>query len=102
MFLNVLDTILQCEPQNFIVENVTIRCNVARQQIDIKLSLLSESYNIHKDHLNAAMWSPQNRMSMYIVGIRRDVQQQPFEFPTPPQQRSFTLEDVLQPDDDEM
>ena len=57
VFLNVLDTILQCEPQTFIVENVTIRCNVARQQIDHKLSSLSEAYNVHKDHLNAAMWS---------------------------------------------
>ena len=94
VFLNVLDTILHCEPQTFIVENVAICCNVARQQIDHKLSLLSE-YNIHKDHLTAAMWSPQNRMRLYIVGIRRDVQQQPFQFPTPPQQRLCTLDDVL-------
>ena len=48
------------------------------------------------------MWSPQNRMRMYIVGIRRDVQLQPFEFPTSSQQRSCTLGNVLQPDNDKI
>lgn len=96
VFLKVCDTIAMALPGAFLLENVVIKCDEALMQLQSKLDdLRDRGYAIHRCSLNAKWWIPQNRERLYIVGIRKQLQVQPFEFPRPPETQLFSLTDVL-------
>jgi DNA (cytosine-5)-methyltransferase 1 len=49
--------------------------------------LLASGYRVSRAVVNAAVWVPQNRRRVVIVGVRRDLFALPFVFPSPGDER---------------
>lgn len=96
VFLAACDAIATALPAAWLLENVEIKCANALQQIEAKLDRLRDQYSIHRRTINARSWLAQNRVRLFIVGIRRKLQEQPFQFPRPPEVPLLTLRDILE------
>lgn len=87
VFFYVYDFIKQNKPKIFILENVkNLKSHDKGNTFKIIMDLLSklDIYNVFSDILSTEDYGiPQSRKRLYIVGIRKDVQKQPFTFPKP-------------------
>ena len=85
LFKNCLDVIFHCKPKVFILENVktlvTLNNGSYFKEIIEQLEK-GEMYVVHWQGLNTKDYGiPQNRERLYIVGIRRNLMINDFEFP---------------------
>lgn len=87
VFFSCLEVILEKEPKIFILENVKGLLNHDKgrtfEHIMNELNTL-ESYTVYWELLNTKDYGiPQSRQRVFIVGIRTDIQEEPFSFPEP-------------------
>jgi len=87
IFFDIRDYIEQQKPKIFILENVAGLASINKgeyfQAVLQSLNDLGE-YNIHHRILNTKhMGVPQNRRRIYIIGLRKDVDNGSFRFPEP-------------------
>lgn len=85
IFFSCLEIIFKKEPKIFILENVKGLLNHDKGQtfkrIKDELSSL-ENYTVYWELLNTKDYGiPQNRERLYIIGLRTDIQTEPFFFP---------------------
>lgn len=85
LFKNCLDVIFHCKPKVFILENVktlvTLNNGSYFKEIIEQLEN-KEMYVVHWKVLNTKDYGiPQNRERLYIVGVRRNLMVNDFEFP---------------------
>lgn len=86
LFFEALKVIKYCKPKVAIAENVkNLTSKKFATQFDIVLKSLEEAgYNNYWKVLNAKDYGiPQNRERVFIVSIRKDVDNELFEFPKP-------------------
>ncbi|KAI9092387.1 S-adenosyl-L-methionine-dependent methyltransferase [Phlyctochytrium arcticum] len=85
--IHCIQTIRCTSPKIFILENVPrFKTYMKGEKFNNLLVELNkdDEYSIHHAILNTKDYGiPQNRRRLYIVGIRKDFQTKPFEFPTP-------------------
>lgn len=99
LFFNIEQILAAKQPACFLLENVkqlkTHDGGRTFREIIEKLNRLG--YTTYHAVLNSLDFGlPQKRERVYVVGFRSPV---PFEFPTPATPRSFSLADVLTPDE---
>lgn len=87
VFWGVRDYIRHAQPKAFVLENVSglyrLQGGYYFKQIMESLDALKK-YNIHHQLLNTKEHGlPQNRARIYIIGIRKDVDEGTFAFPEP-------------------
>ena len=86
LFFKALDVIEYCKPKVAIAENVkNLVGKKFKPQFDIVLKSLEDAgYNNYWKVLNAKDYGiPQNRERVFIVSIRKDIDNELFEFPKP-------------------
>ncbi|KAI9094141.1 S-adenosyl-L-methionine-dependent methyltransferase [Phlyctochytrium arcticum] len=85
--IHCIQTIQLKKPKIFILENVPrFKTFMNGEKFNNLLAELNrdDEYSIHHAILNTKDYGiPQNRHRLYIVGIRKDCQTKPFEFPQP-------------------
>lgn len=82
LFWNALDVIKVANPMYAIMENVDNLPNKFTDEFNEMLKSLDEAgYNNYWNVINAKDFWPQNRERVYIVSIRKDVDDSSFEFP---------------------
>lgn len=104
LFYEYARIIKEAQPKSFIFENVkgmlTHDSRRTWQTIKNVFEELNYTVYIHKDEngiespvLNASDYGvPQNRVRIYVVGIRKDITHTPFEFPKPFKLEKFVPE----------
>ena len=103
LFFKALDVIEYCKPKVAIAENVkNLVGKKFKPQFDIVLKSLDKAgYNNYWKVLNAKDYGiPQNRERVFIVSIRKDIDNELFEFPKP-YSLEKRLKDFLEPQVDE-
>ena len=103
LFFKALDVIEYCKPKVAIAENVkNLVGKKFKPQFDIVLDSLEDAgYNNYWKVLNAKDYGiPQNRARVFIVSIRKDIDNELFEFPKP-YSLEKRLKDFLEPQVDE-
>ena len=103
LFFKALDVIEYCKPKVAIAENVkNLVGKKFKPQFDIVLDSLDKvGYNNYWKVLNAKDYGiPQNRERVFIVSIRKDIDNELFEFPKP-YSLEKRLKDFLEPRVDE-
>ena len=103
LFFKALDVIEYCKPKVAIAENVkNLVGKKFKPQFDIVLDSLDKAgYNNYWKVLNAKDYGiPQNRERVFIVSIRKDIDNELFEFPKP-YSLEKRLKDFLEPHVDE-
>ena len=103
LFFKALDVIEYCKPKVAIAENVkNLVGKKFKPQFDIVLDSLDKAgYNNYWKVLNAKDYGiPQNRERVFIVSIRKDIDNELFEFPKP-YSLEKRLKDFLEPQVDE-
>ena len=103
LFFKALDVIEYCKPKVAIAENVkNLVGKKFKPQFDIVLDSLEDAgYNNYWKVLNAKDYGiPQNRERVFIVSIRKDIDNELFEFPKP-YSLEKRLKDFLEPQVDE-
>ena len=103
LFFNALAVIEHCQPKIAIAENVkNLVGKKFKPQFDIVLNSLEKAgYNNYWKVINAKDFGiPQNRERVFIVSIRKDVDNELFEFPKP-YSLEKRLKDFLEPHVDE-
>lgn len=103
LFFNALKVIEYCKPKVAIAENVKNLTSkkFATQFETVLKSLEDAGYNNYWKVLNAKDYGiPQNRERVFIVSIRKDVDNELFEFPKP-YKLEKRLKDFLEPHVDE-
>ena len=82
LFWNSLDIIKAANPKYALMENVDNLANKFTDEFKEMLRCLDEAgYNNYWDVINAKDFWPQNRNRVYIVSIRKDIDDGNFEFP---------------------
>ena len=103
LFFKALDVIEYCKPKVAIAENVkNLVGKKFKPQFDIVLDSLDKvGYNNYWKVLNSKDYGiPQNRERVFIVSIRKDIDNELFEFPKP-YSLEKRLKDFLEPHVDE-
>ncbi len=88
-------------PLSFVLENVDGMTTGKKGAARFKaiLNALGKNFVVKWEKVNARDYVPQNRLRVYLVGIRRDLcHADDFVFPDPPAQPLPQLRDVLTPD----
>jgi len=87
------------KPKVFILENVPRLVSVEKGEL-FKATLAelnrSGSYHIYHELLNTKHYGlPQNRLRLFIIGIRKDIQRPNMTFTTPKQKKMTPLDNIL-------
>lgn len=97
LFFDILLIAKSHKPKILLLENVgnLVKHNHGKTFKVIKQSLRNIGYNIYYEVLNAGDYGiPQSRKRIYIVAIRKDIDNRTFKFPKPTHKKN-TLDDIL-------
>ena len=82
LFWNALDVIKAANPKYAIMENVSNLANGFKEEFDNMLMHLEDAgYNNYWSLINAKYFIPQNRERVFVVSIRKDIDDGEFKFP---------------------
>lgn len=96
LFFDSMKVINEKKPKYAIMENVDNLVNSFRTTFDIMLNELEKAgYNNYWKIINAKEFIPQNRKRVFIVSIRKDIDNGKFEFPIGNDNRDWT--DIIDP-----
>lgn len=96
LFFDAAKVIKDKKPKYAIMENVDNLVNNFRTDFDLMLKTLEDyGYNNYWKIINAKDFIPQNRKRVFIVSIRKDIDNGKFEFPIGKDNRDWT--DIINP-----